>query len=63
MPRVKRSDAPAFWTPKVSTDSCELQDGRPIVGEIAGVRLCQRCIDVALYLGKLEADRRERVAA
>lgn len=57
------SDAPAFWTPKVVSGACELGDGRPAAGSIADVTLCQVCIDVALYLGKLEAERVARVAA
>lgn len=50
-----------FYRPAPPT--CDLQDGRPTAGEIAGVHLCQRCIDVALYLGELEAERVARAAA
>ncbi len=43
--------------------NCELGDGRPIAGEIAEVKLCQRCIDVALHMGELQRERTARAAA
>ncbi|MGK2934336.1 MAG: hypothetical protein ACSLFE_03720 [Gemmatimonadaceae bacterium] len=51
------------WSAGAQHGTCELQDGRPIAGEIAEIKLCRRCIDVALYLGELERERVARLAA
>lgn len=50
------------WSPGAQHGTCELQDGRPFVGEIAGVKLCQECIDVALELGEKERTRIARIS-
>lgn len=41
------------WSPGAYHGTCELQDGRPVAGEIAGVKLCQRDIDVVHELAEL----------
>lgn len=48
-----------LWIPA----NCELGDGRPIAGEIADIKLCLRCILVALRMGELERERLARTAA
>lgn len=49
------------WSPGAYHGTCELQDGRPVAGEIAEIKLCQRCIDVALELAAIERDRITRL--